>query len=213
MVSQIEQVGVIPRKVAASLNLLQQGFHPLQGSAVLDEIIGALSFMNRPEAEEDPSFKQIIPYGAVLRGENVLVLERLRGGGEKRLHGKISLGVGGHLNPVDEIQVSSTQQSLHSEGDVISATMYRELTEELYVEGLRKMEPIGFINDDTNAVGQVHLGIVYRIDLFDEGTASVRETEVLTGAFQSWESVTEVTDRMESWSAFLVNAYERGELL
>jgi predicted NUDIX family phosphoesterase len=211
--SQIEQVGVIPRKVAASLNLLEQGFHPLKGTDVLDAIINALSFMERPAAEEDPSFKQIIPYGAVLKRDEVLVLQRLSGGGEKRLHGKISLGVGGHLNPVDETQVNLSQQPDLSRGDVISATMYRELTEELYVHGLSTIEPIGYINDDTTTVGQVHLGIVYRIDLTHEGAAKVREIEVLTGGFQSWNNVAKLRDRMESWSVFLMDAYERGGLL
>ena len=56
----------------------------------------------RPEMEEDPSYRQIIPYVVLTRGDEVLVLRRLKKGGEKRLHGLLSIGVGGHINPVDE---------------------------------------------------------------------------------------------------------------
>ncbi len=46
--------------------------------------------------EEDPSYKQLISY-CLLENEHgeILVYERLSGGGEARLHGQSSIGVGG----------------------------------------------------------------------------------------------------------------------
>ena len=51
--------------------------------------------------EEDPSYKQLISY-CLLENENdeILVYQRLSGGGEERLHGQSSVGVGGHMNNV-----------------------------------------------------------------------------------------------------------------
>ena len=58
-------------------------------------------FVERRWAEHDSSFKQVIPYTVVTHGDEVLLLKRLEQGGEARLHGKLSIGVGGHINPVD----------------------------------------------------------------------------------------------------------------
>ena len=58
-------------------------------------------FMDRGAAEEDPTHKQIIPYCVFRHGDRVLHYTRGKAGGESRLHAKISVGVGGHVNPVD----------------------------------------------------------------------------------------------------------------
>ena len=57
----------------------------------------------RGDMEEDPSYKQLIGY-VLLKDANtneVLVYKRLVGGGEARLHGKASVGIGGHMNEVE----------------------------------------------------------------------------------------------------------------
>ena len=58
-------------------------------------------FVERDHAERNPALKQIIPYTVVQVEDRVLLLRRLRTGGERRLHDKLSIGVGGHINPVD----------------------------------------------------------------------------------------------------------------
>ncbi|MGH2356937.1 MAG: NUDIX domain-containing protein, partial [Candidatus Limnocylindria bacterium] len=58
-------------------------------------------YLPRPEAETDPTFKQVIPYVLVRDGDLVFLMERTDAGGDARLHRKASIGVGGHLNPVD----------------------------------------------------------------------------------------------------------------
>ena len=58
-------------------------------------------FVERRHAELDSSFKQVIPYCLVVRRGEVFLMRRLAGGGEARLHGKRTVGVGGHINPVD----------------------------------------------------------------------------------------------------------------
>ena len=65
-------------------------------------LIAEHSFLPRPEAEQDPGYRQIIPYVLLCRGEKVFATRRLNKGGEARLHGKVSVGIGGHINPVDE---------------------------------------------------------------------------------------------------------------
>ena len=95
--------------------------------------------------EEDPSYKQLISY-CLLENENdeILVYQRLSGGGEERLHGQSSVGVGGHMNNV---------VGADSINEVLRVNAQRELNEEvgLSEDRSQNMEYIGFINDDTNA--------------------------------------------------------------
>ena len=58
-------------------------------------------FMDRGEAEDDPSHKQLIPYALFHYKGKFLNYQRGKSGGEARLHAKRSLGIGGHINPVD----------------------------------------------------------------------------------------------------------------
>ena len=55
------------------------------------------SFIGRPLAEKDASYKQLIPYVTVICWGHILALERTAAQSEARLHGKLSLGVGGHI--------------------------------------------------------------------------------------------------------------------
>lgn len=73
--------------------------------------------------EEDPSYKQLISY-CLLENENdeILVYQRLSGGGEERLHGQSSVGVGGHMNNV---------VGADSINEVLRVNAQRELNEEV----------------------------------------------------------------------------------
>jgi predicted NUDIX family phosphoesterase len=198
-----EQVGVIPRAIAASLGVLEHGFNPLTSLEQLEALERALVYTERAGAEEDPSHKQIIPYGVVRRAGTVFTVERLRGGGERRLHGKISIGIGGHIDPRD---------GAAGRGGPIRSTLARELAEELDASGLGVGRPIGFINDDTQPVGRVHLGVVYLVDLGPGGRASVRELGSLRGGFLPWATLRPLRPSMETWSTFVHDAHEAGLL-
>jgi predicted NUDIX family phosphoesterase len=202
----VERVAAVPRAHAEALGLLPHGFLALPSPAVLDTLCASLRFLERPAAEDDPSHKQLIPYGVVTRGTDVFLLERLLGGGEARLHGKLSIGVGGHINPPDLEPRSAAAPS----AAILHLGMHRELTEELVIRGPFDATPVGLINDDTTPVGRVHLGVVYRIVLAAAGSAEVRETETLRGRFVPWSEVAAQRARLETWSAFALAAFESG---
>ncbi|TRM00440.1 NUDIX domain-containing protein [Staphylococcus hominis] len=150
----------------------------------------------RGDMEEDPSYKQLISY-CLLENENdeILVYQRLSGGGEERLHGQSSVGVGGHMNNV---------VGADSINEVLRVNAQRELNEEVGLSDDRSqnMEYIGFINDDTNAVGKVHIGVVFKIKV-KSSDVEVRETDTLK---INWVSQNEINDlnRFESWSALIL---------
>ena len=150
----------------------------------------------RGDMEEDPSYKQLISY-CLLENENdeILVYQRLSGGGEERLHGQSSVGVGGHMNNVF---------GADSINEVLRVNAQRELNEEvgLSEDRSQNIEYIGFINDDTNAVGKVHIGVVFKIKV-KSSDVEVRETDTLK---INWVSQDEINDlnHFESWSALIL---------
>lgn len=118
----------------------------------------------REICEEDETFLQIIPYPIIKSGTKFLTYERSKAGSEKRLEAKASIGVGGHISQdsiaywADDISVRNT----------IFKSMRRELAEELGPLGdrLSRLPPTfkGFIQDEINPVGRVHLGLVFLIE-------------------------------------------------
>src|SRR5579875_216768 len=149
--------------------------------------------MRRGDAEENPRFKQPIPYAVIRRGDELFVYERLKGGGEKRLHYKLSLGVGGHMN---------YESGMRDFNKIIKANLERELEEELFISHPFTTQTIGFINDDSEEVSKVHIGVLTIIDLPLEATVEVREKDQLRGSWTTLEELKkpEVYDRLESWS-------------
>jgi predicted NUDIX family phosphoesterase len=209
-----ERVGVVPRELAEDLGLLGHGFTPAGRGDALARLERAIRFLDRAPAEDDPGHKQLIPYAVVCRAASVLAVERLAGGGEARLHGKLSIGIGGHINPVDERapRLDTGAAAIDAPAGLVLETLWRELREELDMAGIARVAVRGFLNDDTQPVGRVHLGIVFRVDLGPDGWARVRETHALAGGFRPWDEVAGLRPRLETWSAFVLDAQQRGQL-
>jgi predicted NUDIX family phosphoesterase len=149
----------------------------------------------RAEMERDSSFKQIIPYLVLRDGARYFLMRRTSAGGDERLHGRYSIGVGGHLNPGD--------------GGLLGG-LQREWAEELVADFVPAFRLVALLNDDTTDVGAVHLGAVYEADA--EGRpVEVRETDKLTGAFVSAAEVAAVADQLETWSRLTFAFFEARE--
>ena len=146
----------------------------------------------RAEMERDPSFKQIIPYLVVRDGQRYFLMRRTRAGGDQRLHDHWSIGVGGHLNPGDA--------GIHD-------GLLREWREEIDASFIPEFRFVGLLNDDTTAVGSVHLGVVFEADARGRRVA-IREVDKLSGAFAEPAEVRAVADRLETWSALVFEHLE-----
>ncbi|HDS30664.1 MAG TPA: phosphoesterase, partial [Firmicutes bacterium] len=132
-------------------------------------------FIERTVAESDPSFRQVIPYVLIRHNGTYLTVTRHKTQGEERLHDKMSVGIGGHINPVDD-----------ETGDILDSGLKRELSEELAVDdppGFHDLEPLGLICDDTDDVSKVHVGIVLRWDV--SNPVGVRETDKMHGTYMT----------------------------
>ena len=163
--------------------------------AILDK--ANCRFLPRTMAETDPSYKQIISYVLIRKGNAWLHYVRGKASGEKRLVAKSSIGIGGHINPHD--------QSLFDTGlDFYETAVQRELREELRMDGAFETQIVALLNDDSSAVGQVHLGIVHLCTLTDE-IVSKGEASLTGLAFLTQEELLKRKEQMETWSQFCLD--------
>ncbi|MFT4177223.1 MAG: hypothetical protein QM627_11280 [Luteolibacter sp.] len=193
-----EQVLVVPRALFEEIGAFD-GVKTEGLQAAVEKLLAPQNhfFMDRALAEEDPTHKQLIPYCVFRCGDRILHYTRGKAGGESRLHAKISVGVGGHVNPVDMGEGRKGAAAYH-------AAVTREIEEELELEGAHPHEIIALLNDDSNPVGQVHLGIIHLVELTsDEVTA--REDALADLGFAPIDLLNgEWFDRLETWSQFCV---------
>lgn len=193
-----ERVLVVP---AAEFDRLGrfQGF-----SADADRYLEALltpdlvRFLPRSEVEDDPGFKQIIPYVLFRSGESVFSYTRGKASGESRLRRLRSLGVGGHVAEAD------------AEGrgtpDAYELALRRELDEEVALPPeLGPIRRLGLINDDSNPVGLVHLGVVHLVEL-DAPRLAPREDALAEPEFVAVADLPALRDGFETWSQICIDS-------
>lgn len=189
-----ELILIIPRQnFGAFLNF--RGFKPVAGEPV-DEWLKESSFQDRPTMEIDPSYQQIIPYILLRHKDLVFRYCRTKKGGEARLHDMYSIGIGGHINPIDESS---------SSGDIIMKAAMRELEEEMHITQDVTLEHIGYINDDESEVGKVHLGFVMQAWL-ENPDAAVREDALSKGEWVKQDKMLDGNE-YETWSQLIIEGY------
>ena len=202
-----EDVLVVPRSLFDGAGAFQ-GFCG-DTAAYLPRLLDPRHTSWRPRAsvEEDPSFKQLIPYCVLAHRRadgRVEYFAYTRGGGqsEARLRAKRSVGIGGHISSTD---------GEHGDDTSYEAGMRRELAEEISIGGGWTSRCVGLINDDSNAVGRVHLGIVHILELERPEVAS-QESELVECGFATLESLLADRDRFETWSQITLDALRDGTL-
>lgn len=188
-----EQILAIPTEnVWNILNYQEKGVIKALDVDIMDKLLLDGVFRPRNILEEDPSYKQIIPYAVICHGNEVYMFRRLNKQTEARLHNKCSLGVGGHMNPYGEkIDI-----------DYLHHELEREMHEEVKLGEdceIVDMKPVGFINDDLSEVGKVHLGVLYHITV-SNNHIEINETEKMTGEWVAISDLASYYSNMETWS-------------
>jgi predicted NUDIX family phosphoesterase len=140
----------------------------------------------RSTMETDPTYKQIIPYMIFEYADSYFLMERKATASEQRLKSKLSLGIGGHIRQEDIA------------GGALFDWAKREFSEEVIYNGSLDIEPLGVLNDDSNEVGQVHLGFILLLH-GDSSDISIR-SEHKQGMLVPCDQMDTYIERMESWS-------------
>jgi predicted NUDIX family phosphoesterase len=202
-----EQVLVVPRSLFERAGAFQ-GFRG-DVAAYLPLLLDPAhtSWQPRAAVEEDPSFKQLIPYCVLVWRDAAGAASYFaytRGGGqhEARLRAKRSLGIGGHISSGD---------GEHGDDTSYDAGMRRELAEEIAIAGAWQGRCAGLINDDSNAVGSVHLGIVHLLEL-ERPEVAPREADLVECGFESLDRLHADRERFETWSQITLDALTDGRL-
>lgn len=196
-----ERVLVVPGAEFDRLGRFQ-GFSP-----EADRYLGALlaptlaTFRPRSEVEDDPSFKQIIPYVVFRCGGAVFCYTRGGSGGEARLRRRRSLGVGGHVSEED----ADGRGTL----EAYEMALRRELDEEVEVASPGVLSRVGLINDDSTPVGSVHLGVVHVYEL-ERPAVAPRESTLIEPGFVPVADLRAEWNLFETWSRICIESYLEG---
>lgn len=204
-----EQILAIPKSEFDARNPFT-GFAPIGedrtdlGDYLASAPLQIAKFVPRSAAETDESLLQIIPYITLLCNDSVLSYRRAPSGSEERLHGQMSIGVGGHINSEDDPDAPFY---------AFLAGAKRELLEEVGLDlphDVFKGSAAGLIYDDSNAVGRVHLGVSIILNL----TEALAE-KALNGCEKhmhqpAWTPIAAFSDpaqcsELEAWSGFVIN--------
>jgi len=181
-------------------------FHGLnfQPHTLLQRIFtpGNLTFIPRPDAENDPSYKQIIPYVIMSCNDKILSYVRGKRAGESRLQGLRSIGIGGHINPVDEMALLDQIDPRATYNIAVD----REVGEEVTINTKHTEKTVALLNDDSNEVGQVHLGIVHLWNL-ESPDVTKKEQMITQMTFMTSAELNDVRDSLETWSALCLELF------
>jgi predicted NUDIX family phosphoesterase len=210
-----ERILVVPTSTFHNLGYFQ-GFSP-EIDRYWPKLVDGdhVEYRARGEMESDPSFKQLIPYVLFRWTDDAGTMhlfeyQRGSGQGERRLHAKRSVGIGGHISSIDSSVAVSLRETNHlAERDdytnVYREGMRRELDEEVIIDTPYTESVVGLINDDETPVGQVHLGMVHLCDV-ERPVIRPREADILDGRFTPVADILTRLDQFESWSQIAVRA-------
>lgn len=197
-----ESVFAIPTNVLWKLLPFKEKGLIKGNSEDLNRIVENGLFRKRSALEEDPNFKQIIPYGIISHADSFFLFTRKSGQRETRLHNKLHLGVGGHMNP----------GTSEEKGEVyLLNQLKRELFEEVNFFNdcsIEDIKFIGFINDESIPVSRVHLGLLYNIRVSNKYVL-IRETEKMEAAWIAKTDLAAFYEGMETWTRIAFDQYIR----
>ncbi len=162
---------------------------------LFDKLLSSSTFLERKEAENSTEYKQLIPYiGVFDRQGNVFSYQRSSKQKESRLRSLYSIGIGGHINPIDGLSLNK---------DIFFKAAIREIEEEIGISASENgLSVLCFVNDDSNSVGRVHFGVCLGIRI-SEGIGRLEDT-ILQGDFKSVSDCIKDIENYETWSRFFL---------
>lgn len=198
-----EQVLVVERKVLEQVGLFNGLAFDIDRYIQKIFVQGIPHFRPRSQAEKDPAYKQLIPYVIISYNGRYLTYVRGRRAGEARLVGLRSIGIGGHINPADDMPLFNDNFY-----EAYLTAVEREVAEEVFVEAGHTGSIVALLNDDSNDVGSVHLGLIH-LWLLDAPNVSKKEQMITQMVFMTPAELQQVRDAMETWSQLCLDNLDK----
>jgi predicted NUDIX family phosphoesterase len=174
-----------------------QGFSLAERVDFKERVLSNFQYLSRKEVETDNNYKQPISYVIFFNRENKTIFayqraEKEEDSKEKRLHGKWSLGIGGHIDKEED-----------EKDDPIEESVLKEIEEEVEAK-IKEIELVGYINDDSNSVGEVHFGFLYLAET--EENVFPRGREIKDSKMITIEEILDMENHceIESWSKIVL---------
>lgn len=190
-----EHILVVKRDTLFFQEPAWHGLKKVDIDAYLSLIQTHKEFLPRPDMELDQTYKQIIPYLVFKYRDHYFLMQRSNKASEARLQNKFTLGIGGHVR-AEDLQ----------EGSTLFDWARREFHEEVAYSGNLTITSLGMLNDDSNEVGKVHIGLVLLLE-GDSDQITVH-SELKSGTLFTLEECAAYADHMESWSRFIFEALD-----
>lgn len=174
---------------------------------------GLAVFLPRGIAETHEDMLQVIPYGLVVKGNSVLAYTRGTDGGETRLHNKISIGVGGHVNTADCLN-SAANAIKFGDNNLVCPMLHclvREVHEEIQIKDSEgndvnpsSVTELCWFYDDSNAVSKVHICAAFLLNVSEDAEVTTNESSLKQLSWIPIEDLAtnknNVLDNFETWS-------------
>ena len=183
----------IDRNVLFELLEYFQGFKQNFETNIVHKLEERAVWLDKEEAEKNYNFKQLVGYTSVIYYPSKYIFAYRRATNnnykEKRLEGKWSWGIGGHIEKCDS-------------KSPIFLSMLREIKEEVeIIDDISQPKLLGFINDDTNDVGKVHFGLLFYCEL-SSPFIKPKDLEIDCGGLMTIEELYGIRNNLdtENWS-------------
>lgn len=162
-------------------------------------------FINRAVCDSEDYDKigyalpQILGYVIIKCGNQVLTYARK--GGEGRLHGLRSLGIGGHVD-IDDFDITAANPYLNA----LRVSIEREVWEEVkYPARIGTTQLDSLIVDTSNSVGKVHLGVPVILEVESTHSLNADPSEILDPRWVDIESLQYDRHEYENWSQLIID--------
>ena len=184
------------------------GFTPWDSSDWLFQAAADnMTWLPRDMAEVSSDFVQPIPCALVVGPkQSYRVFQRIESG-RPDLASRISMIIGGHIDWVTGNQ---------GFGELVAATLLREIGEELDAESPKSTKPIGLVIDGETLESSRHIGIVHEVEF--EGLVRPIAPEEFSsrstyaGLPRSTAQLMQLRDQLDPWSTIIVSEYLTNDL-
>jgi predicted NUDIX family phosphoesterase/thymidylate kinase len=200
-----EEVLCLPRKSVEGQLRLSENKVVTPNWRVVSKLVNVRgNYVRRSVAEASDNLFQVVPVCVIRNGDRFLTNKRYEPG--ESLHEAFGNWAGGHVRKQDLDTVRSKWES-------VEAGLRRELHEELSLEDLPPLKPIGIVHSSEDKRAARHIGIVFEavfrdpanIAAFDNKTIRERPNRYVTTSWMERKELSRTLHTQRDWSRAISN--------